>query len=274
MSTYYSVYSDFKVVRSLLSPSSLDHIHAEISNIITTLSNVELNKELDFKQKWFELLKQGRHKGGSLYNSLKGLPSIHEASANLCKHPAIKGLIKCPTIIDINARIDSYGEGHYLFDWHQDFWFLMASRSAKVVWIPLVVLSTANGGIKIATKYKSPALSGLLPVTKSHRNYASYSSSILLRDSINNYVDKSDIATFDRLQPGDSVIFDFLTPHASVGVPLPNEVRLTLQVRLGDLQCSEFATSGFKKCIHINENMTYLRFIDDLGYWNGMFPAP
>ena len=71
--------------------------------------------------KWFSLI-AGRNKGASLYNILKGLPSILSASSGLLVILSFSSRFIVP-VVDINARIDSYGEEHYLFDWHQDFGF-------------------------------------------------------------------------------------------------------------------------------------------------------
>ena len=268
-----NVSSDYRFVDSLLDPSQINHIHSEISDVIDSLASCSLSKDTSLTHKWFSLIAEGRNKGASLYNILKGLPSILSASSGLCSHPVIQQSLHSPVVIDINARIDSYGEEHYLFDWHQDFWFLMASRFAKVVWIPLLPLTPSNGGIKLASQYYSPDSSFVLPIRPSLSDYLSYSSSLLLRDSPDSFISNSDVLTINNLSSGDGVIFDFLTPHASINVPEPNQVRLTLQVRLGDLTCPEFISSGFKKCTHTRTDMAYLSFIDDVGFWNGKFPA-
>lgn len=113
-----------------------------------------LGASVDFKNLddlWNFYKISDRNRASAIYNGFKYLPSIRRVATSESMHEHLSFFcgIQFPALVGINCRIDSFGEEKYLFDWHQDYWFSVCSPNAIVVWLPVVRLTPAVGGLQI-----------------------------------------------------------------------------------------------------------------------------
>ncbi|HEY5106301.1 MAG TPA: phytanoyl-CoA dioxygenase family protein [Caulobacteraceae bacterium] len=180
-----------------------------------------------------------RAKGGLLYNAAKLLPQIHQ----LAIAPGVLSALRDngvaePSLVDVNFRIDSYGEEKFLFDWHQDYWFSVCSPNAMVFWIPLMPVTTETGGVELISNRDT---GGRIFRTAGSEVYRSYADAVRLDEP----VPDAPRHTF-RLERGDVLMFRFNVLHRSLPVLGEAHSRWTLQARFADLADPAFFANHYK----------------------------
>ncbi|MBF8756063.1 phytanoyl-CoA dioxygenase family protein [Pseudomonas guariconensis] len=197
---------------------------------------------LSLDEAWSYFRQHNRSLGGLLYNAFKRLPSVMSlaSSPELLELIRREGRMTLPAIIDINCRIDSFGEDRFLFDWHQDYWFSVCSPHSLVAWIPLTSIDHNTGGLDLISHRHTQ---GRLYRTKPGQDYVTYADSVLLDEVI----PLEGAQSIEGLcGPGDAVLFRFNTLHRSRPIMSSRHSRFTIQIRVADFCDKEFNQHAFK----------------------------
>jgi ectoine hydroxylase-related dioxygenase (phytanoyl-CoA dioxygenase family) len=160
--------------------------------------------------------------------------------------------MRLPSLIDINCRIDSSGEEKFLFDWHQDYWFSIASTQASVVWIPLVDVTPETGGLDVIS---NRATGGKIYKTAAGGQYNSYADAVVLDEPI----PEQDAVVLDDVHAGDVVLFKFNLLHRSRAVTAAAHSRFTVQLRFCDFFDQEFLGHKFRPGTVKPDQIDYLK---------------
>lgn len=230
-----------------------DLIKSVQNELTYTANRIENKNFCDANEFWNWSKTNDREKGGVLYNGFKHLHSVHSLASSSHITDALAAIgIKSPALIDINCRIDSIGEEKYLFGWHQDYWFSIASKNAVVVWIPIYEITHDLGGLDLISNEHT---SGRIYKTTAGNKYNSYADAVLLNEEI----PLDHAITVDNMSPTDILIFKFNLLHKSNQVTSKTRSRFTIQLRFADFDDSEFLGNDYKPGVVINKNVDYLK---------------
>ena len=193
---------------------------------------------------WTGLCKVDRRYGSLVYNAVKLLPETQVLGTYVTRFLVDHGFFKLAAITDINFRIDAPNELKYLFGWHQDYWFGMASSKAYVGWLPVTGTDDQIGGVDILDM-KQPL--DLLR-TKKGDQYNSYADAIVLDQQLpEGNVIQPEVA------PGNVLFFSYMDLHRSRPNMSTDRCRWTIQVRMVDLADPEFLKAEYRPTT-VNEN--------------------
>jgi len=177
------------------------------------------------------LLARDRSLGGEVYDAVKQIPAFirllgnpnHEIVFKLLRKGAIPGIAAG----GYGIRIDNPNEDRFRAAWHQEYPSQLRSRDGLVFWSPLVQITPAIGPVQFC---RGSHAEGLLPVlTRSDNPDAAPGAYALrLRDEAQVLQKYERIAPLTS--PGDLVVVDFLTVHAS-GFNNSGRSRWSLQFR-------------------------------------------
>ncbi len=228
----------------------ITRVHSELTYTANKIENGGFSDVDDF---WNWSKANDRKKGGILYNGFKYLHSVHSlATCDQIIEALKKTGIQSPALIDINCRIDSNGEEKYLFDWHQDYWFSIASKNAAVIWIPITEITPDLGGLDLISNKHT---NGRIYKTKAGGKYNSYADAVLLDEEI----PSEHAITINNMSPTDILVFKFNTLHKSNQVTSKTKSRFTIQFRFADFEDPEFMANQYKPGVVINQNVDYLK---------------
>lgn len=243
----------FWIAHNLIAKNLISEIHQDLLKIGAALNP---NKSFDdINEMWNYYRVNNRDTASSIYNGFKHLQSVKRLALSEQLELSLKRdfLIKFPTLVDINCRIDTKDEEKYLFDWHQDYWFSVCSVNAVVVWIPIVNLNPEIGGLEIIENSQT---NGKIFSAKARTvNYNSYADAIILDEEINHFHSTS----INSMTAGDALIFKFNLLHKSIPINSNNRSRFTIQLRFADFQDSEFISNKFKPGIVNKDSIEYLQ---------------
>jgi hypothetical protein len=205
----------------------------------------------DVDSAWNYLRATDRRTGSLLYNAAKLLPTVHRISSSLALLSGLRSLgMLAPAIVDVNFRIDSYGEEKFLFGWHQDYWFSICSPAAIVAWIPLTdVREAKNGGVEVIPR---DVTGGRILKTREGDRYSSYADAILIDEEV-----PASPKLNLNMNVGDVLFFRFDVLHRSLPVLSKDRSRWTLQVRFADLADEAFRAEQFKPGVVTPSKSTY-----------------
>jgi len=242
----------YVVLRGAVDRQLIDDAKADLIRLAQSIDKDSAFDDLDAC--WNHFKHTNRANGGTFYNGFKFLPSIHRLSIApgvLGKLAEIAGM-RLPSLIDINCRIDSSGEEKYLFDWHQDYWFSIASTQAAVVWLPLVDVTEETGGLDIIS---NRATAGKIYRTAAGGEYNTYADAVVLDEPI----PEAQAVTLTDVRAGDLVVFKFNVLHRSRAVSAATKSRFTVQLRFCDLFDQEFLGNKFRPGTVKPDQVDYLR---------------
>ncbi len=236
----FSLDSDgFEIFSNAIPQPYISGIETELLDVAAQLAGQSFDS-LDAA--WNHFKAHDRALGGLLYNAFKRLPSVMRlaSSPELLALARRHGDVASPAIIDINCRIDSFGEDRFLFDWHQDYWFSVCSPQSLVAWVPLTAVDQNTGGLDLISHRHTQ---GRLYRTRPGDTYVTYADSVLLDEAI----PQAHTQSIEGLCcPGDVVLFKFNTLHKSRPVASAQHSRFTIQIRIADFGNAEFISHAFK----------------------------
>ncbi len=161
------------------------------------------------------LLARDRSWGSEVYDAVKQIPAFIRLLGNPA-HEALFKFLRAGAIPGIAAggygiRIDNPNEDRFRAAWHQEYPSQLRSRDGLVFWSPLVPVSPALGPVQFCAGSHA---GGVLPVTASNNaDSASGAYALRLKD------EAQLLGKYERIapltSPGDLVVVDFLTVHAS-----------------------------------------------------------
>lgn len=178
-----------------------------------------------------DLIRRDRSLGGEVYDAVKQIPAF----VRLVAHPAHEALMRqlregaVPGIAagGYGIRIDNPFEDKYRALWHQEYPAQLRSLDGLVFWSPLVPVSEELGPVEFCLGSQR---GGPLPVRSADPDGAGRSGAYaLMLDR-----EQEHLARYQHVapttEPGDLVIIDFLTLHAS-GHNRGQRSRWTMQFR-------------------------------------------
>jgi len=179
-----------------------------------------------------ELARADRSSVGRIFDACRRLLPVHEVSVDQRLIAISEAMMNTGAIAasDIKAlRIDLPGEQKYLFDWHQDFPYVMDSLDAVVFWIPLQDVDETNGALRVAPGTHKLGLQKLTVDDPDNEQNN--------KQKVMHIADLSFLDRFPQLDMcvayGDALVFSTLLMHAS-GPNRSDRARFTLQVRFGN----------------------------------------
>ena len=170
----------------------------------------------EFDEGYLALIRRDRTLGAEIYDAVKQIPAF----VRLVGHPAHEQLMRelrpgcIPGVAGGGSgiRIDNPGEDHFRALWHQEYPAQLRSVDGLVFWAPLVPVTPELGPVQFCP---GSHLAGALPVhadqTSDPKRKGAYALSLKDEEAVLSRYDRAEPLT----EPGDLVIIDFLTVHAS-----------------------------------------------------------
>jgi hypothetical protein len=185
-----------------------------------------------FDSGYQELIAANRAAGGEVYDAVKQIPAYIRLVADP-RHERLLAELRGASVPGIAAggygiRIDNPREERYRAPWHQEYPAQLRSLDGLVLWSPLVALTPELGPVQICVG--SHRL-GPLPVrTRDPANPDKAGAYALILENEAALVRRFEHAA-PLAAPGDLLILDFLTVHAS-GHNHGSRSRWSMQMRL------------------------------------------
>lgn len=238
------------LAKNLFSAAQLGPINSFMEALVDTIyadAGLTRPKGQSAQESIVDLAKINRKLAGRLYDAGPRFLPVHQLAVDRRMVDLAKLLIGTDLIAssDINAmRVDLPNEDKYLFDWHQDYPYVLDSLDGIVFWVPLQDVGEENGWLTMAVG--SHKL-GLLKMSVSDP------------ENLNNNRTKSmhiaDPSVADRfakvqlpVKYGDALIFNTLLMHAS-GPNRSPRARCTVQFRYGNFRHPDAIKSGWPKAM-------------------------
>lgn len=249
--------SGIAIARGIFPSELYESFRSDVVSVAETLlprSTVGANGDID--QIWKVVAGSDRRLASMLYDAMK----YSVALRRFATYQPLLELVGEATgssalaLVDVNFRIDAPGEGHFLFSWHQDFWFSICSPKALVVWIPMTQLTLEAGGIECLPL---SVTGGRILNARRADHYKSYSDSIVLDEPV---------PEGEPILPdpciGDAVLFSFDVLHRSRPNLSVDRCRWTAQLRFVNFQDLAFRGEGYRPGVVTQDRITYLERIE------------
>ena len=183
----------------------------------------------DFDAGYQALIASDRAYGGEVYDAVKQLPAFIRLLSTP-KHEALFRQLRPASIPGIAAggygiRIDNPGEDRFRAAWHQEYPAQLRSLDGLVFWSPLVRMTEALGPVQFCP---GSHRAGPAPVLSAPAGGKTGAYALTLKDEaglLERYPRVAPLA-----MPGDLVVVDFLTLHAS-GANTSQRSRWSMQFR-------------------------------------------
>jgi ectoine hydroxylase-related dioxygenase (phytanoyl-CoA dioxygenase family) len=224
------------LAKGLFDPAEFDSTKQDISALIDALfaeSGQERPRGPGFDSGMMELAKIDRGYVGRVFDAGRRLLPVHEMSVDSRLITIAKTLMGAEVVSasDIKAvRVDLPNEDKYLFDWHQDYPYVMDSFDAVVFWIPLQDVDETNGCLSVLPGSHSQGLRKLTLVDPDNKN--NNKQKMMKIAGVQDIVAASEKVKVP-VKLGDVLVFSTLLLHAS-GPNVSDRARFTLQVRFGN----------------------------------------
>lgn len=185
----------------------------------------------NFDEGYQDLIRINRSFGGEVYDAVKQIPAFMRL---LCavEHENLFAQLRDSSLPGIAAggygiRIDNPGEEQYRAPWHQEYPAQLRSLDGLVFWSPLVPMTPELGPVRICLGSHHD---GPVPVhTRDPFNPQKQGAyALILREEEKLVSQYKQVAPLSS--PGDLIILDFLTLHAS-GINVDLRSRWTMQFR-------------------------------------------
>jgi hypothetical protein len=169
-----------------------------------------------FDAGYLDLIKQDRSWGGEVYDAVKQIPAFVRLVVHP-KHDEVMRQLRSGSVPGVagggyGIRIDNPNEDRYRGQWHQEYPSQLRSLDGLVFWSPLVPVLPEMGPVLFCPGSQRE---GALPVLSGHPDDPSRKGTyaLMLKDEEQLTARYEKIAPLTR--PGDAVVVDFLTLHAS-----------------------------------------------------------
>lgn len=193
-----------------------------------------------------ELIAHDRRLGGDVYDAVKQIPAFVRLVGDARNEQVFAQLRpgSAPAIAGggYGIRIDNPREDRYRASWHQEYPAQLRSPNGVVYWSPLVRVTEALGPVQFCPgSHKG----GIIPVLTRDPDDATKSGAYALRlsNEAQHLEDYPRVAPLTS--PGDLVLVDFLTLHAS-GANVASRSRWSMQFRWFDFRDPIGARHGWK----------------------------
>lgn len=171
-----------------------------------------------------------REEISKLYDAVKQVPTFVNLSSSMRNQKIFEALYPNSCVGYASGgngiRIDLPHETKFLFDWHQDFPYQLRSSNGLVFWSPLCKITSENGPLEVVIKSHKK---GVLPLYYEENDKQTKTYRLRIKNWEQHIEDSKIKKIF--LNPGDLLIFDFMTVHKS-GYNLGIKPRWSMQFRL------------------------------------------
>jgi hypothetical protein len=226
------------LAKGLLTDADLRPMHDDISKLVQilfeNLGKTRKSSGGQFDDGVVELAKFDRSQIGKLFDAGKRMLPMHQLTVNERMVELSRSLMGTDTIAasDHKAmRIDLPNEDKYLFDWHQDYPYIMDSMDAVVFWIPLQDVDEKNGALTVALGSHKHGVEPLILLDATN--------SIDNKQKVMKIANPDAPLRYERLKVpmkfGDVLVFSTLCLHQS-GPNLSDRARFTIQARFGNFR--------------------------------------
>lgn len=247
----------FTLARGVFPPGLFEAFRSEVVAIAEALCpGIAAGSQMDLDKIWMTLAGQDRKLASKLYDALKHSAALRRFAVD----PGLLEIVGAATggpslaLVDVNFRIDAPGEDHFLFSWHQDYWFSICSPKALVAWIPMTAGDEGTGGIEC---FPLQATGGRILKARGSDSYRSYSDAILLDEAL---PEREPLAP--RAELGDALLFSFDLLHRSRPNRSRSRCRWTAQLRFVNYSDPYFRDEGFRPGIVTKDCITYLNRLE------------
>jgi hypothetical protein len=169
-----------------------------------------------FDEGYLDLIKANRSYGGEVYDAIKQIPAFMRL-LGIVEHETLLAQVRDDAVPGIAAggygiRVDNPGEERFRAPWHQEYPSQLRSLDGVVYWSPLVQVTPELGPVRLCV---ASHRNGPVPVyTRDPLNPDKTGAyGLILKDEEELVSCYEQVAPL--LSPGDLVIIDFLTLHAS-----------------------------------------------------------
>ncbi len=178
-----------------------------------------------------ELIRHDRRLGGEVYDAVKQIPAFMRVVADARNEQLMRELrgTDLPGLAagGYGIRIDNPGEEKFRADWHQEYPSQLRSMDGVVFWSPLLAVTEEMGPVRFCPGSHHDGLVRLHTKDPEHpEKTGAYS--LILEDRERRVARYQQIAPLS--QPGDMIVVDFLTLHAS-GANRSRRSRWSMQFR-------------------------------------------
>lgn len=185
-----------------------------------------------FDHQFADLIAHDRRLGGVVYDAVKQIPAFvrlvcstgHEAVFRQLRKTDLAGIAGG----GYGIRIDNPGEERFRADWHQEYPAQLRSVDGAVFWSPLVSIEADMGPVRVCVGSQAEGLVPVLTRDPDHPDKAG-AYGLILSDRAARVARYPELAPLTH--PGDLLIMDFLTLHAS-GQNTSRRSRWSMQSRL------------------------------------------
>lgn len=245
--------------------SEIHPVQRAISKIIHLVRNangLSGTKNVDpehFDIDFLDLVATDRSLGSVVYDAVKQIPSFIRL---VCSegHEMVYKQLRGLEIVGVagsgyGVRIDIPNEERFRADWHQEYPAQLRSLDGAVFWSPLVPVEESLGPVRICV---GSHVDGLVPVfTEDSGNPEKIGPYALVLSDREGVVSRYP-SVAPTMEPGDLLIMDFLTIHAS-GFNVGRRARWSMQSRLFNYEdlkgrsigwTGSFAAGGDFRSVH------------------------
>lgn len=187
---------------------------------------------VNFDYQFADLIAHDRRLGAVVYDAVKQIPAFVRL---VCSqgHEAVYKQLRGSDLVGVagggyGIRIDNPGEERFRADWHQEYPAQLRSADGAVFWSPLVAVEADMGPVRVCVGSQAE---GLVPVVTRDPDHPDKAGAygLILSDRAARVARYPQVAPLTS--PGDLLIMDFLTLHAS-GHNTSNRSRWSMQSRL------------------------------------------
>jgi hypothetical protein len=224
------------IAQGLFKPEEFEPTKRDISSLVDALF-AQIGRERPSQGGQFDdgvtdLAAIDRRLVGRIFDAGRRLLPVHQMSVDERLISLSKTMMGTDVISasDVKAvRLDLPREDKYLFDWHQDYPYVMDSFDGVVFWIPLQSVDTTNGCLSVAPGSHADGLRKLALIDPDNTNNN--------KQKMMKIADQDALAALPKMtvpvELGDVLVFSTLLLHAS-GPNHADRARWTLQVRFGN----------------------------------------
>ena len=200
-----------------------------------------------FQKSIVDLAKIDRKLVGRLYDAGPRMLAVHQLAVDSRMVDVAKLMIGTDLIVssDINAmRVDLPNEDKYLFDWHQDYPYVLDLLDGIVFWVPLQDVGEEDGWLTLALGSQKLGLLKMMVEDPDNRANNRTRSMHIADPSVSERFEKVQLP----VKYGDALVFNTLLMHAS-GPNRSQAARCTIQFRYGNFLHPAAVKSGWPKAM-------------------------